>query len=477
MAEFDYDLAVIGSGPAGHHAAIQGAKLRKRVILVDRKPYIGGICVNIGTIPSKTMREAILYLSGYREHSVYGDSYRVKERITLRGLLFRVESVVRHEIDIMRSQLLRNGVELINANASFVDSHTLRLEHVSRHAQRRITAGRMVIAVGTEAIRDSRMHLDGRFVLSSDDIMEAEELPETLLVIGAGVIGCEYASMFAELGVRVTLVDMRPRLSEFVDAEIADTLMYHMRETRIILRLGETVTSAALYDNGLKRQVRTVLASGKQILTDAVLSSMGRNGATAGLNLEAAGLGTDTRGRIQANPVYQTAVKHIYAVGDVIGFPSLASTSSEQGRLAVCHAFGYGAAHTPKMFPYGIYTIPEISFVGMTEEQLTEKEVPYEIGKAPYRESARGQIIGDTTGMLKLLFHRESRELLGVHIIGESAAELIHVGQAVLALKGTVDYFVEAVFNHPTLSECYKTAALDGIKPPRNRVAVDTRQH
>jgi NAD(P) transhydrogenase len=468
MREFDYDLAVIGSGPAGHHAAIQGAKLRKRVILVERKPCLGGICVNIGTIPSKTMREAILYLSGYREHSIYGDSYRVKEKITLRDLLFRVDAVVRHEIDVMRSQLLRNGVELVNATARFADSHTLELDHASGHVQQRVSAERTVIAVGTEAVRDLRMPMDGHSVFSSDDILGIEQLPRTLLVIGAGVIGCEYASMFAALGVRVTLVDMRPRLLEFVDAEIVDTLVYHMRQKGIILRLGETVTSAKLCQDGHQSQVRTVLASGKHILTDMVLSSMGRNGATVGLNLDAAGLSADGRGRIKVNSVYQTAVENIYAVGDVIGFPSLASTSREQGRIAVCHAFGYAASHAPEMFPYGIYTIPEISFVGATEDQLTEKGVPYEIGKAPYRECARGHIIGDTTGMLKVLFHREDRELLGVHIIGEGAAELIHVGQAVLGLKGTIDYFLNTVFNYPTLAECYKTAALDGI----NRLAI-----
>jgi NAD(P) transhydrogenase len=468
MHEFDYDLAVIGSGPAGHHAAIQGAKLRKRVLLVERNPCLGGICVNIGTIPSKTLREAILYLSGYREHSIYGDSYRVKENITLRDLLFRVDAVVRHEIDVMRSQLLRNGVQLVNAAASFADSHTLLLDDASGHAQRRVSTARIVIAVGTEAVRDSRMPTDGRFVFSSDDILQIEDLPRTLLVIGAGVIGCEYASMFAALGVRVTLVDLQPRLLQFVDAEIVDTLVYHLRQRGIILRLGETVVSAELCHEDDHRQVMTVLASGKHILTDMVLSSMGRHGATAGLNLDAAGLSADGRGRIKVNAVYQTPVEHIYAVGDVIGFPSLASTSKEQGRIAVCHAFGHSATHAPETFPYGIYTIPEISFVGQTEQRLTENGIPYEIGKAPYRECARGHIIGDTSGVLKLLFHRESRELLGVHIIGEGAAELIHVGQAVLGLGGTIDYFLNTVFNYPTLAECYKTAALDGI----NRLAA-----
>ncbi len=463
MPDFDYDLAVVGSGPAGHHAAIQGAKLRKRVIMVERKPLVGGVCVNIGTIPSKTMREAILYLSGYRERGIYGDSYRVKEKITFQDLLVRVNPVVRHEIDVLRHQLLRNDVELVNASASFVDPHSLHLEDKATGLQRRITAGTIVLAVGTHAVRDARTPLDGQSIFSSDDVMELTELPRTLAVIGAGVIGCEYASMFGALGVRVTLIDMRPRLLDFVDAEIIESLTYHLREHRVTLRLGEKVSSIEVFEEDGFRRVRTCLESGKQIVTDKALSSTGRNGATSELNLEAAGLTTDARGRLKTNSSYQTEVEHIYAVGDVIGFPSLASTSKEQGRIAVCRAFKVAAVHSPELFPYGIYTIPEISFVGATEEDLTSRGVPYEIGKAAYREVARGQIIGDSSGMLKLVFHRESRELLGVHIVGDGAVELVHIGQAVLSMKGTIDYFVNTVFNYPTLAECYKTAALDGI--------------
>jgi NAD(P) transhydrogenase len=463
MPDFDFDLAVVGSGPGGHHAAIQGAKLRKRVIMIERKALVGGVCINIGTIPSKTMREAILYLSGYREHAIYGDSYRVKEKITLQDLLVRVNPVVRHEVDVLRHQLQRNGVELVNASASFIDPHTLLLEDKSNGHQRRISAGTIVLAVGTQAVRDGRTAPDGQCVFSSDDVMELDELPRTLAVIGAGVIGCEYASMFAALGVRVTLIDMRPRLLEFADAEIIETLVYHLRERRVTLRLGEEVSSIeVIEENGIKR-VRTALASGKQIVTDKALSSMGRNGATSELNLAAAGISADARGRLKTNTSYQTEIDHIYAVGDVIGFPSLASTSKEQGRIAVCRAFKVPAVHSPELFPYGIYTIPEISFVGGTEEALTSKGVPYEIGRAAYREVARGQIIGDSTGFLKLIFHRESHELLGVHIVGDGAVELVHIGQAVLSMKGTIDYFVNTVFNYPTLAECYKNAALDGI--------------
>ena len=354
--------------------------------MIERKPFIGGICINVGTIPSKTMREAILYLSGYREHAIYGDSYRIKEKITFQDLLARVEPVVRHEIDVLQHQLLRNGVELMNASASFLDPHALQLEDKASGLHKRITAGTIVLAVGAEAIRDARTPLDGRFIFSSDDVLTLPELPRTLAVIGAGVIGCEYASMFAALGVRVTLVDMRHRLLEFADAEIVENLVYQLRERRVTLRLGEEVSSLEVFqENGLER-VRTCLASGKQIVTDKALSSIGRKGATSELNLSTAGLSPDSRGRLKTNSSYQTEVEHIYAVGDVIGFPSLASTSREQGRIAVCHAFQVPVSHAPELFPYGIYTIPEISFVGATEEALTNHSVPYEIGKAVYRE-------------------------------------------------------------------------------------------
>jgi len=466
MKEFDYDLVVIGSGPAGHHAAIQGAKLNQRVLLVERQSMLGGICINVGTIPSKTLREAILYLSGYREHNIYGQSYRVKEKITLQDLLFRVEPVIRHELDIMRHQLTRNGIEIAAARASFLDAHRLQLDSTSSSGHRIVSAERIVIAVGTEPANDAKLATDGRYVFSCDDILGLDDLPKTLAVIGAGVVGCEYTSMFAALGVRVTLVDLRPRLLGFVDAEIVDTLIYHMRDHRVTMRLGEEVASLEVLEDGNGRKVRTRLASGKEIVTDRALCSVGRVGATANLNLAAAGLESDERGRLKVNSSFQTPVDHIYAVGDVIGFPSLASTSKEQGRLAVCHSFGRTATQHAA-FPYGIYTIPEMSFVGGTEEELTQQGVPYEVGKSHYREIARGQIIGDTTGMLKILFHRETRKVLGVHIIGEGASELIHVGQAVLSLGGTIDYFIDTVFNYPTLSECYKKAALDGI----NRMA------
>jgi len=463
MAEFDYDLLVIGSGPAGQRAAIQAAKLDKRTALIERKGVLGGVCINSGTIPSKTLREAVIYLSGYRLRSIYGESYTVKQNITMEDLLFRTEYVIRHEIDTTRHQLQRNGVEMINAEASFVDPHTLHLKFMDHAGERNVTSANILISTGTEATRDPKIPFDGQNIFVSDDILTLKKLPRTLAVIGAGVVGCEYASIFSALGVRVTLIDRSRRLLPFVDSEVVEALDYHLRQNRMTLRFNEIVSGIELVQNGTEPRVKISLASGKEIVAEKALYSIGRTGATSKLNLEAAGLKADDRGRLKVNDHYQSEVPHIYAAGDVIGFPSLASTSLEQGRLAACHAFGVEAKSTPELFPYGIYTIPEISYVGKNEEELTAANVPYEMGRASYREIARGQIIGDNIGMLKILFHLETREILGVHIIGESASELIHIGQAVMSLGGKVDYFVNTVFNYPTLAECYKNAAFNGV--------------
>jgi NAD(P) transhydrogenase len=463
MPEFDYDLLVIGSGPAGQRAAIQAAKIEKRVAIVERKAVVGGVCINTGTIPSKTLREAVLYFSGYRLKEIYGESYVVKQNVTMTDLLFRTDYVIRHEIDVTRHQLARNRVELINAEASFRDEHTLRLKYLDSQAYRDATADKIVIAVGTKATREPHIPFDGRRILTSDDILNMDRLPRTLAVVGAGVIGLEYASLFAALGVRVTLIDKRPHLLPFVDAEIIETLAYHLREKRVTLRLEEEVSGIEPFDDERGGGVKIHLASGKQTIAEKALYSIGRTGSTANLNIEAAGLAQDDRCRLKVNDSYQTSVPNIYAAGDVIGFPSLASISMEQGRIAACHAFGVPTDSLPQLFPYGIYSIPEISMVGRNEQELTDEEVPYEVGKAQYREIARGQIIGDSTGLLKLVFHLETRKLLGVHIIGEGASELVHIGQAVLAFGGNIDYFVDIVFNYPTLAECYKTAAFDGI--------------
>ncbi len=463
MAEFDYDLVVIGTGPAGQRAAIQAAKLGKRVAVAERRTVVGGVCINTGTIPSKTLREAALYLSGYQQRGFYGASYSVKERITVADLLFRANHVIQNEIDVIRHQLRRNQVELFSAEASFVDPHTLRLKDCESEEKRDVTSQFVVIGCGTTATRPDHIPFDQTNILASDDIMHLDSVPRTLTVVGGGVIGLEYACIFSALGVRVTVVDQRPNLLPFVDEEIVDALVYQMRQDRVTLRLNETVRHITAVNGEGKERVRIDLESGKEIWTEKALYSVGRTGATETLNLPAAGLTADDRGRLKVNEHYQTEVPNIYAAGDVIGFPSLAATSMEQGRLATCHTFGIPANSVPELFPYGIYTIPEISTVGRTEAELTEAGIPYEVGKAHYREIARGQIIGDETGLLKLIFHLETRKLLAVHIIGAGASELIHIGQAVLAFGGTVDYFVQTVFNYPTLAECYKTAAFDGI--------------
>jgi NAD(P) transhydrogenase len=464
---YDYDMFVIGSGPAGQRAAIQAAKLGKRVALAERKAVVGGVCINTGTIPSKSLREAALYLSGTRLKGIYGASYAVKDDISMDDLMVRTEHVVKNEVEVIRDQLHRNGVRVIGASARFEGAHELRLDMTGEDTHRQVTADKIVIASGSGSSIAGNADLDGQVAFVAEDILKLERLPKTLAVVGAGVIGCEYASIFAALGVKVTMIDMRSAMLPFVDREIVESLTYHLRQNRTMLRLGEEVTGITPYQNGRGPGVKIELASGKQIAAEKVLYAAGRNGATASLNLGAAGVTSDEKGRLSVNSDYQTQVPNIYAVGDVIGFPSLASTSMEQGRHAALHAFGREAHHLPELFPFAIYTIPEISMVGKTEEELTEEGVPYEVGKAYYREIARGQIIGDTSGLMKLIFHLETMDLLGVHIIGEGASELVHIGQAVLTYGGTVDYFLDTVFNYPTLAECYKTAALDGL----NRIA------
>jgi NAD(P) transhydrogenase len=453
-----YDLIVLGSGPAGQRAAIQGAKCGKRVAVVERREVVGGSCINTGTIPSKTMREAVLHLSGYLYQNVYGVNYRVKEKITVSDLALRVQHVIKTEIDVISAQLSRNNVELLTGVASFVNPNTIQVENSRGASQYR--AEHIVIATGTKPAVSDKVPINGRNIINSDQILLMPEIPKTLIVVGGGVIGVEYTCMFATLGVRVILVEKRPRLLEFADSEMVEALSYHLRDSRVTMRLNEEVQSV---EEGPGGAVIANLESRKKLSGDALLYAIGRQGAVDELNLAAAGIDADNRGRITVDGDYRTKQPHIYAVGDVIGFPSLASVSMEQGRIAAAKAFGLEVHSNPESYPYGIYTIPEISFVGKTEEQLTDEDVPYEVGVAYYREIARGQIRGDTTGRLKIIFHRETRQILGVHIIGEGASELLHIGQAVMILGGTVDYFVNTVFNYPTLAECYKAAAFNGL--------------
>jgi NAD(P) transhydrogenase len=465
-----YDLIVIGSGPAGQRAAIQGAKAGRKVAVIEQREVLGGVCINTGTIPSKTMREAVLHLSGYQYQGIYGINYHVKDRITMADLTFRVNQVIKTESDVTQSQLERNGVDLIYARASFLDANHVRI--VNGRGQDDCEAPYIIIATGTKPAVSPTVAINGKTIVNSDQILQLASIPRTFIVVGGGVIGVEYACMFAILGSRVILVEKRPRLLEFADNEIVEALSYHLRDHRVTLRLNEEVASVGEAPDG---GVVADLKSNKRISGDALLYAVGRQGNVDDLHLAAAGLEADSRGRIAVDSEYRTKVPNIYAVGDVIGFPSLASVSMEQGRLAAANAFGLKIHSNPATYPYGIYTIPEISFIGKTEEQLTEEDVPYEVGVAYYRETARGQIRGDTTGRLKLIFHRDTRHLLGVHIIGEGASELLHIGQAVLSLNGTVDYFVDTVFNYPTLAECYKAAAFNGVNKLLRFEAVNTK--
>jgi NAD(P) transhydrogenase len=449
----EYELIVIGSGPAGQKAAIQAAKLDRRVAVVERQ-QLGGVSVNRGTIPSKTLRETIVYLTGLSQRAAYGESYRVKEEITVEDLRVRTRQVIEREVDIVRHQLMRNHVHVVEGTARFVDPYTVAV--TAGGEERRLTAERIVIATGTRPARPPEVEFDERTILDSDGLLLIEEIPSSVVVVGAGVIGMEYASMFAAIGAKVTVVEKRARLLDFCDAQLTEGLQYHLRDLGVVFRLGEEVTAVEQHGGA----ALTHLASGKRIPADIMLFAAGRQGETDDLGLEAAGLEADERGRISVGPDFRTAVDHIYAAGDVIGWPSLAATSMEQGRLAAANAFDYEVASMNELLPFGIYTIPEISFAGRTEEELTAAAIPYEVGISRYRELARGQILGDSYGMLKLLVSPDDRTLLGVHVLGTHATEVVHIGQAVMGLGGTVDYLVDAVFNYPTLAESYKVAAL-----------------
>lgn len=463
---FDYDLLVIGSGPAGQKAAVQGAKLGKRVGVIERRNMVGGVCVNTGTIPSKTLREAVMFLTGLSQREMYGSSYRVKADITMSDLGHRTQRVIEREIDVIRDQLQRNHISLISGSACFADENTLSIAH-DGGAEERITAENVVIAVGTRPTHPPQVEFDEASVIDSDGLLGLPEIPASIVVVGAGVVGIEYASMLAPLGTKVTVVERRSSMLEFCDAEIVEGLQHHLRDKGLVFRFGEVVTAVERHDGGTV----TTLESGKRIAADAVFYSAGRQGATGELGLDRVGLEVDQRGRIVVDDCFRTAVPHIFAVGDVIGFPSLAATSMEQGRLAARHAFGEEAKALSELLPFGIYTIPEISFVGKTEEELTEAGIPYEIGVSRYRELARGQILGDSYGMLKLLVSTSDRRLVGVHALGVGATEVIHIGQTVMAFDGTIDYLVDAVFNYPTLAEGYKVAALDAA----NKIAALAR--
>lgn len=455
--KFDYDLVCIGSGPAGQRAAIQAAKLGKKVGIIEKSRVVGGACLDTGTIPSKTFREAVLAFS-YGQSRLRKNGQSPSDRPTASLLLSRVREVIRVEGEVLGDQLFRNHVTMMRGDAAFLDPHTLRI--VTESVSQRITSDKILIAVGTLPTPPPGVPADGKMVINSDGVLSLEQLPKTMAVVGAGVIGIEYASMFADLGVEVTVVDRRDRPLEFLDKEIVDELIYQMRNKNVLFRLNEGVERLEI-SSGPRSRAIVHLESGKRLLSDLVLYSVGRLGATEVLNLKAAGLEADGRGRLAVNEYFQTSVPHIFAAGDVIGYPSLAATSSEQGRLAACYAFDFSTNPMVDHFPIGIYSIPELSMVGKTEEDLTRTKVPYETGIARYKEITRGAIMGDHTGFLKMLFHRDDHRLLGVHAIGTGATELIHVGQAVIGLGGGLDYFMKTIFNYPTLAGCYKVAAFD----------------
>lgn len=450
-----YDLVVIGTGPAGQRAAIQAAKLHKRVAAIDRRVSVGGVCLHDGTIPSKTLREAVLYLTGFRQRGIYGINYTLKPDLNIQDLIFRCDQCVRYEVEVLNAQFSRNGVDVIHGDASLVDPHRVRI--ASEAGEQVLETDFVVLAPGTAPAHSPKVAVNGRTIIDSDGLYSMSTIPRTMIVVGAGIIGVEYACIFAALGTEVTLVDKRTKVMEFLDQEIQEALLFHMREEGVTFRFGEEVTDVAEANGRVVAHTK----SNKAITGDCLLYTVGREGNTRALNLPAVGVQADERGRIEVNAHFQTACPNIYAAGDVIGFPALASSSMEQGRLAAAHAFGLHTNGMNKHVPYGVYTIPEISMTGQNEEELTAAAVPYEFGIARYREIARGQIIGDRSGMLKLLVHAETRKLLGVHILGEGATELVHIGQAVLGLGGTLDFLVENVFNYPTLAECYKVAALD----------------
>ena len=409
----EYDLVVIGSGPGGQKAAIAAAKLGKSVAVIERGRMLGGVCVNTGTIPSKTLREAVVYLTGMSQRELYGASYRVKEKITPADLLARTSHVIGKEQDVVRSQLMRNRVDLIQGHGRFVDAHTVLVEEPTRGERTTVSGEYIVIATGTKPARPPGVEFDEDRVLDSDGILDLKSLPTTMVVVGAGVIGIEYASMFAALGTKVTVVEKRDNMLDFCDPEIIEALKFHLRDLAVTFRFGEEVTAV---DVGAAGTV-TTLASGKQIPAETVMYSAGRQGQTEHLDLANAGLETDNRGRIFVDDQFQTKVDHIYAVGDVIGFPALAATSMDQGRLAAYHAFGEPAKGMTELQPIGIYSIPEVSYVGATEVDLTKNSIPYEVGVSRYRELARGQIAGDSYGMLKLLVsHRGPQAARRAHL-------------------------------------------------------------
>jgi NAD(P) transhydrogenase len=459
----EVDLLVIGSGPSGQKAAIQAAKLGKQVAVVERGDRIGGVSIHTGTIPSKTLREAVLEQLAQRPLDVLDPTrHEESEQETLRQLMDRTARVVAAEASVVREQFRRNRVGLVRGEASFVDEHTVAVA-AEDHPQT-VRAGRIVIAAGTRPARPDYVSFDDRTVIDSDGLLRLEHhVPRSMTVVGGGVIGIEYASMFGALGTKVTVVDARDHVLGFLDAEIGEAFQYLLRRRNVSFRLREEVAAVEPHPDG----ARTRLASGKEIVSETVLYATGRQGATETLELERAGLEADKRGRIPVDEEFRTSVGHIFAVGDVSGRSGLAATAMEQGRLAALRAFDQPVSAMPELIPTGIYAVPEIGMVGRTEEELTEAAVPYVAGVARWSELARGLMSGDEDGMLKLIAGAQDRRVLGVHCIGTGATDLVHIGQALMGGDATIDFLVDAVFNYPTFAESYKVAALDAANRMR----------
>lgn len=482
-----YDLVVIGSGPAGQRAALQGSKAGKTVAVIESHSHVGGGCIHSGTLPSKSFRESVYRFSLGSRGTLTSESDPESRALLpdMHRLLKRRNRVVEGEAQVISDQLDRNRIKVYNAFARFAGPHELDLfEGGSKTPMARIEGKFIFIAVGARPVAPEHLPVDGKLIHDSNTVLNLKRFPKSMVVLGAGIIGCEYASMFATGGTEVTLVDKRPQVLASVDREIVSHLtgMFQSQGLEILLSCEATKLEVVEGKTGKSKtngadKVRVHLSNGKQVLVETVLVALGRAGNTDDLGLEKVGITKDDRGLVKVNQHFQTSVSHIYAVGDVVGAPALASTSMEQGRIACCHAFeipnSSGGAvldqkqnqgHAmPGLFPYGIYTIPEISMIGLTEEELTAAKTDFVVGRARYRELARGQIVGDRWGILKLLVDRNSRKLLGVHIIGDNAADLIHIGQAVMAFNGDVNYFISSVFNYPTLAEAYKTAAFHAV--------------
>jgi NAD(P) transhydrogenase len=458
----DFDLVVIGCGPAGEWGAVQAALAGKRVVVVEREPVLGGTAANTGTLPSKTLRETALHLSGLKARGLYSVETTLRHEATVSDFLYRERRVKGMERERILRNLAHHGIEVVRGTGTLTDAHTV-VVHAKDAPERRLTGDFILVATGSSPYRPPQYPFGDPRVHDSDEILDIGKLPRSLVVVGAGVIGCEYACMFAALGIPVTLVDVKKEVLPFLDDEVSTLLGQRMEALGIRLRFGMNVDQVEIPDN-LDLPIRLTLSSGEAVDTDQVLVASGRTANTTGLGLEALGVKLSKRGQVEVGPDFQTAVPHLYAVGDVIGFPALASTSMDQARIAVEHAFALSGTRTlAPVLPYGIYTIPEVSMAGETEECLRERGVPYVVGRASFASNPRGQIIGDTHGLLKLLFHRESLKLLGVHVLGEQASELVHIGLIAMLTSATARLFVETCFNYPTLSEAYKTATFDAL--------------